>query len=172
MLREIYVISPAGLVGSWWKLVVAVVTALSALVAVGSEGRQLSWRAIMAMVTAGAAIAVYPAVEAATITVSPLRAGGITISSSLFGVDGYLDYGKAAAGGIIVLAAVARCRPEVRRRVGILLLPIVVTIPIVPWAVGNSPVWAALALIPLLGFGAGLFWLRRYERFLSALSAK
>ena len=72
MLAREYSGSPAGLVSSWWKLVFAVVIALSALVAVRSERRPLSWRVITAITIAGAAIAGYPAVEAATVTMTVL----------------------------------------------------------------------------------------------------
>lgn len=179
--------SPAGLVSSWWKLVFAVVIALSALVAIKGESRPFSWRPIMAIVTAGAAIAAYPAVERATVTVTLDRGGGGLVSSPLFGIDGYVSYGLFTVLGITMLVAIARCRPQVRRRVVILLLPVGVTIPVIAWTFGGflassarfvnpipliGPQWAALALIPLAGFAAGLFWLHRYERMLSSLSAK
>ena len=133
--------NPSGLVSSWWELVFAVVIALSALVAVQSEGRPLSWRTIVPIAITGAAIAAYPAVIAATTNVTSFPDGSSTSSSPFFGISGVLDYGLLAAGGIAVLVTIGRCRPE-------------------------AP------LTPLAVFTAGLFWLRRHERFLSALSAK
>ncbi|MBV9447403.1 MAG: hypothetical protein JO345_16090 [Streptosporangiaceae bacterium] len=86
-----------------------------------------------------------------------------------------------------MLMAIGRCRPEVRRRVVVLLLPTAATAALVTWTFGgflassprfvnpvalNEAQWTALALVPVAVFTGGLFWLRRYERFLSALSAK
>ncbi|HEX6527201.1 MAG TPA: hypothetical protein VF070_45405 [Streptosporangiaceae bacterium] len=177
----------SGLVTSWWKLVFALVIAASAVIAVRGEGRQPSWRLIMAVAIAGAAIAAYPAVESATVTVTPLPGGGSIGSSPLYGVGGLIRYALLAVGWGTMLMAIGRCRPEVRRRIVVLLLPTAATAALVTWTFGgflassprfvnpvalNEAQWTALALFPVAGFAVGLWWLRRYERFLSSLSAK
>jgi hypothetical protein len=187
VLARDYSGDPSGLVTSWWKLVLAVVIASSAVIAVGSEGRPLSWRPIAAIMLAGAAIAAYPAMEAATVTVTSYPDGSGTISSPLFGVSGLVRYGLLTVFGIVMLVAIGRCRPELRRRVVILLMPVAATMALVAGTFGGFlassprfmdpvlltlPQWAALALVPVAGFAVGLLWLHSYERFLSSLSAK
>jgi hypothetical protein len=184
-LAHDYSASPSLVVTSWWKLILALVIALSALVAVGSENRVLSWRPVTAVSVAAALLAAWPAVLAATVTVTAAPGGGTVAYSPLSGGEGFLADGLLAFVLIVLLLVVARLSPAIRRRVVISLLPAVVTTALVEWTFGGfiassqrfvhpvqltAPQWAALALVPVLGFAAGLIWLARHERMLRALA--
>jgi hypothetical protein len=70
--------SPSLVVTSWWKLILALVITLSALVAVRSENRVLSWRPVMAVAVAAALLAAWPMV---------LESSGPTAASSHLASD-------------------------------------------------------------------------------------
>jgi hypothetical protein len=177
-----YSSSPSGFVSSWWKLVFDVVIALSAFVAVRSEHRPLSWPAATAIAAAAALLAAWPTIEEASVTFTPNAGGGGIASSPFFGVQGFVTDGLLALVMIVVLVAVGRLIPAVRRRVVILLLPTVGALALVSWTFGGflassprylhpvlmtPPQWAVLVLVPVASFCGGLIWLGRYERFLS-----
>jgi hypothetical protein len=162
------------------------VIALSALVAVRSEHRPLSWPAVTAIVAAAALLGAWPAIEEASVTVTAFPGGGGIVSSPFFGVQGIVTDGLLALVAIVVLVAVGRLTPAVRRRVVILLVPMAGALALVSWTfdgfLGVSPrftypvlltppQWAALVLVPVAGFCGGLVWLGRYERMLSRVAA-
>jgi hypothetical protein len=77
----------------------------------------------------------------------------------------------------MLLLAIKPLSPAIRRRAGVLLLPVFVTIAPVSWILiavidfnlfpGTSPTateWGALAVVPVLSFAVGLIWIARYER--------
>lgn len=176
---------PSGLVTSWWRLVFTAVIALSAVIATGTRGRPLSWRPVAAVVVTGAAIAVYPAVERSTQTITGLPGGGSMVSSPLDGASGLVVLALRAVMAIVLLVVMGRCGPQVRRRLAVLLLPALAALMLVSWTFGgflaasprfihpvslNGPQWAALTLVPVLVFAAGLFWLARYESMLRSLN--
>jgi hypothetical protein len=82
-----------------------------------------------------------------------------------------------AVAAIALAVAVSRLRPAVRRRVMVAMFPPLATYLMYGGYVGGSfrlgtlapsglPPWAALIVVPVPCFAAGLLWLGRYERML------
>ena len=123
MLALAVSVNAGALMVAYWQATVALVTAASALGSLRSQGRPLSWRAVTALAAAAAILAGWPAVEAWSVTYTPVTANSGTISDSLAGIEGWLGDGLFAATLILILAAIAALRPAVRRRAAVLLLP-------------------------------------------------
>ncbi len=183
-LAILYPGNPSLLVVSWWRLMLAVVTALAAVSLVTRpkmEHRPLAWPVIATLVAATAALAAFPLAEAASTTVTRYPDGAGTASSPLFGVEGLLRTGLAAALAATVLVAVIRSGPAARRRVMVLAAPVVTAAALVEGTFGGflassprfahpvlltAPQWAALGLVPVLTLAGGLILVGRYERML------
>jgi hypothetical protein len=144
--------TPFTFVTGWWEIVIGVVVAFSALATRGSDHRPLSWRAITTI-----------AVSAALLVLWPLESAKATAVPALI--------------VILLLLETKRLNPAIRRRVIVLLLPVFVTVVPVAWLYTDglvsssgfgiqlaAPVWAALAVLPVLSFSAGLIWIARCER--------
>jgi hypothetical protein len=165
---------------AYWQVVVALVTAVSALGSLRSQGRPLSWRAGTALAAAAAILAGWPAVEVAAVTYTPVTANSGTISDSLSGSEGWLGDGLFACTLILMLAAIVALRPAVRRRTAVLLLPALVTTTLACWGFRGflpagpplgllmlSPLhWQVLVLVPVIGVVGCFAGLRLYERLL------
>jgi hypothetical protein len=180
-----YSADPSGLVTSWWKIVFAMVIAVSAFVAIGGENRPLSRRAIAATMAAAALLGAWPAVETASVTAISSVDGGTTFYSPLFGVQGLATDAVLGLNAIVLLVVVGRLGSAVRRRVVILLLPTAGVMALVTFTFGGflaasprfanpvlltAPQWVALALVPVAVLLVGLVWLARYERMLNRVA--
>lgn len=170
---------------SYWQATMALVTAVSALGSLRSEGRPLSWRAVTALTAAAAILAGWPTVEVAFVTYTPVTANSGEISDPLSASEGWLGDGLFAATLILMLVAIIALRPAVRRRAAVLLVPAFVTTALACWGFrGFVPVgppvgllwlspmqWQLLFLVPVVGVVAGFTGLRRYERLLRRRAA-
>lgn len=183
-LALLYPGNPSLLVVSWWRLLLAVVTALAVVVLVTRprmEHRPLTWPVIATVVLATGALAAFPLAEAASTSVTRYPDGAVTASSPLFGVEGLLRTGLAAMLAACVLVAVIRSGSAARRRVVVLAAPVVTAAALVAGAFGGflassprfvhpvllaAPQWAVLGLVPVVTLAAGLMLVRRYERML------
>jgi hypothetical protein len=147
-------------VTGWWEIVIGVVVAASALVAMGSDHRPLSWRAITTIAVSAALLVLWP-LESTTATAVP------------------------ALVVIMLLLEIKRLNPAIRQRVIVLLLPVFVTVVPVSWLFTSvtasrprfgiqlaAPEWAALAVAPVLSFAVGLIWIARHERVLRRTSVR
>jgi len=165
---------------AYWQAAVALVTVISALGSLRSQGRPLSWRAVTALAAAPAILAGWPAVEMAFITYTPVTGTSGTISDPFWGSEGWLGDGLFAVALILTLIAIATLRPAVRRRAAVLLLPALLTTTLACWGFGGfvpggppiglltlSPFQGRdLALVPVIGVVAGFIGLQLYERLL------
>lgn len=183
-LAILYPGNPSFLVVSWWRFMLAVVTALAAVTVATRprmEHRPLAWPAIVTVVAASAALAAFPLAEAALTTVTRYPDGAGTASSPLFGAAGLLRTGLVAVFAASVLVAVIRSGPAARRRVVVLAAPVVTVAALVEGTFGgflassaqfahpillSAPQWAALGLVPVLTLAVGLILVGRYERML------
>jgi hypothetical protein len=183
-LAILYPSNPGLLVTSWWRLLLAVLTALAAVTLATRprmEHRPLTWPVIATLVTAAGALAVFPLAEAASTTVTTYPDGAASASSPLSGVEGLLRTGLAAALLAGVLVAVIRSGPAARRGVVVLAAPVVAAAALVQGTFGGflasspqfthpvlltAPQWAALSLVPVLTLAGWLILVGRYERML------
>ena len=183
-LAILYPANPSFLVTSWWRLLLAVMTALATVTLVTvprMEHRPLAWPVIATVVAATAALATFPLAEAASTTVTRYPDGAGTASTPLSGIAGLLRTGLVAALAASVLVAVIRSRPAARRRVVVLAAPVAAVAALVAETFGGflasssqfarpvllaAPQWAALGLVPVLTLVSGLILLGRYERML------
>ena len=133
MLALAVSVNAGALMVAYWQATVALVTAASALGSLRSQGRPLSWRAVTALAAAAAILAGWPAVEAWSVTYTPVTAHCGAISDSLAGIEGWLGDGLFVAILILMIAAIAAVRPAVRRRAAVLLLPAFVTTALACW---------------------------------------
>jgi hypothetical protein len=159
-------------IASWWLASLAVLTALAAAVATarsGADGRP-PWPITVVLVSAAAAAAAFPRSEAWLSTVVRYPDGAAVVSNPLEADQRLLQSGLVAVAAIAVLTAVVRQSPAVRRRVVLLAVPVLAAAAL---SAGASPgsvtpatavQWAALALVPLLAFGAALTLMSRHER--------
>jgi len=166
------------LMEAYWQATVALVTTVSALGSLRSQGRPLSWRAVTALAAAAAILAGWPAVEVSFITYTPIGDGAGFISDPLSGSQGWLGDGLFAVTLVLMLLAIAALRPVVRRRAAVVLLPAFVTTTLACWGFQGflpdgppvgllmlSPLkWEFLVLVPVIGVVAGVAGLRFYER--------
>lgn len=183
-LAIVYASNPSFLVVSWWQFTLGVVSALAAVTLVTGrrvERPPLTWPAIATVLAVAAALAVVPLAESAFATVTRYPDGAVAVSGSLFGTEGVLRLGLVAVLAIAVLVAVIRSEPAARRRVIVLAAPAVAVAALVDWTFGGflassarfvqpvvltAPRWAALGLVPVLTFAAGLVLVGRHERML------
>jgi hypothetical protein len=180
----LYPANPSLLVTSWWRLMLAVVTAVATVALVTRprmEQEPLTWPVIAALPVAAAALAAFPLVEAASTTVTRYPDGAGTASSPLFGLEGLLRTGLVALLAATVLVAVIRSGSAPRRRVVVLAAPVVAVAALVEGTFRGflasspqfvhpvlltAPQWAALGLVPVLALAAGMILVGRYERML------
>jgi len=163
---------------AWWQVALALVTALSALGSLRSQGRPLSWWALPALAAAAAILAGWPALEVWSVKYTPITVTASSVSDSLSGIAGWLRNGLFAVIVILMLAAVVALRPAVRRRALVVLLPVFVTTTLACWgfqgfapngtpfgALMLSPLqWQLLVLVPVIGVAASFTGLRLWER--------
>jgi hypothetical protein len=179
---------PSFLVVSWWQLMLAVMTALAAVTLLADEKRKspyLSWRVIGAVAGCAALLVAASAIEPVFTTITPLPGGGFAESNPLFGLQGGLRDGLFVLLAAMLLVAAARLNRPARRRFVALWVPALVAAAITSWWFGGflassprfvhpvlltAPQWAALGLLPVLGFAAGLVLVIRHERVLRSSS--
>jgi hypothetical protein len=163
-----------------WEVVVALVTAASALGSLRGEERPLSWWAVLPLTAAAVILAGWPAVEARAVRYTSVTANSGRISDSLSGNEGWLSDGLFAVILVLLVAAIVALRPAVRRRALVLLLPAFVTTALAcwgfrGWAPSGTPFgplmlsplqWHLLVLVPAIGVAACFTGLRVYERWL------
>lgn len=176
---------------SWWEVVFAAVIAASALLAVKSEHRLVTWPALTAIAMAAMLLAALPAITAATLT--PPLSPGDTMNAAfkawasnvitMMNIQAWLNDAVPAGLALVLLVVIARLRPAVRPRVIILIMPVIAAMALDTWGYGGilgteyplvvypsrlaAPQWpAALAVAPVLCFLAGLTVLTWYERML------
>jgi hypothetical protein len=163
---------------AYWQVVVALVTAGSALGSLRSQDRPLSWRAVTALAAAAAILAGWPAVEVSFVTYTPVGANSGMISDPLSSSEGWLGDGLFAVTLVLLLIAIAALRPVVRRRAVVVLVPAFVTTMLACWGFRGflpdgppvgllmlSPLkWEVLVLVPVIGVVGGFTGLRLYER--------
>jgi hypothetical protein len=165
---------------SEWKVVLAALVTGSALVALNSEHRPISWRTAMATAVVAMLLAVLPALEKA-----PLRPG--IGGTTLFTVDSYMltqtRLSDALPSGLalVLLVVVARQKAAVRSRVLVVLVPAAATLTFDLAAYSGilgieyprtypplGPGWwqspAVLVAVPILCFVVGLACLAWHER--------
>jgi hypothetical protein len=119
-------------------------------------------------------------------TVTPLPGGAEVSSGSLFWLARLLRDGMVAGLGLILLIAILRLPPAVRRRVLAQAVPVAMAGGLTAWAFRGflessqqfvrpillaAPQWAVLALLPAVGFAAGMLVISRHERTLRSLAA-
>jgi hypothetical protein len=189
LLAARYASDPSFLVLSWWQLTLAVMTALAAvtLLAAGEGGnRPLSWRAITILAGTAAVLAGAPAIESAFSTVTTAHGVGSAVPNSLSGIQGLWADGLVAGLALTLLAAAERLSPAACRRLAVLSVPVAAAAAVTGWGLrgflASSPrfahpvllaaaQWAALGVVPVLGFAAGMILLGRHERMLRLVAA-
>jgi hypothetical protein len=158
----------AGFMISCLLLLIALIVAVAALGSVRAQGRPLSWRAAAAVAAGAAMIPGWPAIQAATVTVSqgPVFPSGVveTLSSPLSGGLSWFNDAALACTVLVLTVAIGWLRPAVRRRVAILLVPAIVAATAVCWLDGVFLLFHQmlyldlinLVLVPAASAGAGL----------------
>jgi hypothetical protein len=108
---------------SWWEVVFAAVIAASALLAVKSEHRLVTWPALTAIAMAAMLLAALPAITAATLT--PPLSPGDTMNAAfkawasnvitMMNIQAWLNDAVPAGLALVLLVVIARLRPAVTR---------------------------------------------------------
>lgn len=179
---------PSYLIASWWQVMLAVVTALAAVITAagpGGRARPISLRAVTAVTAVAVALAGIPAAEAASTSIVTVTGQGVSTANPLSGIERLLAYGLFAGLAITVLVVITRLRPAARRRVLVLSVPVAAAAALsatgsrvfltasqgFAYAVlPTAPQWAALWMAPVLAFAIGMAWLSRHERMLRLLA--
>jgi hypothetical protein len=166
---------------SEWKVVLATVITGSALVALKSEHRPISWLAATATAAVAALLAILPALEKAPVWPGATSPASFAEMSSYMQTQAHLSDALPAGLVLVLLAVAARQKAAVRSRMLVVLVPAAATLAFDIAAYSGvlsieyprtypplGPGWwqspAVLVAVPVLCFFACLAWLTRHER--------
>jgi hypothetical protein len=172
--------------GLLWLSVLAAVTAAAGLAALRGERRRvLSRRTIAVLAIAAAVPGAWPSVQVALASALPDGSGNTAtfLWTPLGSATKVADVVWLAVGAIAVAMVVSRLRAAVRRRVMVAMFPVVVMYATYGGYAADSlrlgaitpfgwPPLAALIVVPVSCFAAGLLLLGRYERMLRRVASE